>query len=95
MRRNRLYRNGFDAWSLWFEASSVIALRTLTIAAGGAKATAEMQRMVSEKIEAGMTLQAKALTGALGRTPETAVARTLSHYRGRVRRNRKRLTRDR
>jgi hypothetical protein len=32
---------GFDAWSLGLEASSVIALRALKIAAGGAPADAD------------------------------------------------------
>jgi hypothetical protein len=66
MPRNPWFRAGFDAWSLGVEASSVIALRTLKILAGGAAAKREAHRMVSEKIEAGLALQALALTGALG-----------------------------
>jgi hypothetical protein len=38
MPRNPWFRAGFDAWSLGVEASSVIALRTLKILAGGAAA---------------------------------------------------------
>ncbi len=92
MRKNRWFRAGFDAWSLGVEASSVIALRTLKIAAGGAAAETESRRMVSEKIEAGLALQALALTGGLGRTAHSAATKTLAHYRRKVRANRRRLT---
>jgi hypothetical protein len=61
MARNPWFRAGFYAWSLGLEASSVIALRTLKIALGGSAAEAEAHRMVSEKIDAGLTLQALAL----------------------------------
>ena len=55
-----------DACSLGFEASSVIGLRAISHAAIGGKAAAtKSQRMVSEKIEASLALQAKALSGAL------------------------------
>src|SRR5437868_3234428 len=47
MPRNHWFRNTFYAWSLGLEASSVIALRTLKIAAGGVAAEAETRRMVS------------------------------------------------
>jgi hypothetical protein len=90
--RNPWLRIGFDAWALAFEASSVIGLRALRIAAGGASAEAETRRMFSEKIEAGMALQVKALSGALGPTAPGAAARTLQHYRRKVRANRRRLT---
>ena len=92
--RNPWARAGFYAWSLGFEASYVIALRTLKIASGGPAAEAEMRRMVSEKIEAGLTLQALMLTGGLGRSAHTAAAKTLAHYRRKVRANKRRLTRD-
>ena len=65
MPRNPWFRAGFYAWSLGLEASSVIALRTLKIAIGGPAAEAETRRMVSEKIDARVTLQALALTGGL------------------------------
>jgi hypothetical protein len=89
--RNPWLRAGFAAWSLGIEASTVIALRTMKIAAGGAAAEREIQRMVSEKVQAGLDLQAKALTGGLGFTPESAANKTLSHYRRKVRANRRRL----
>jgi hypothetical protein len=91
MPMNPWFRVGMAAWSLGVEASSVIALRTLKIAAGGAAGDAEARRMVGEKIEAGLALQTLALTGGLGVTPQGAAARTLNHYRRKVRANRRRL----
>ena len=70
----------------------MIGLRTLKMAAGGPDADAERQRMVSEKIAAGLAWQALALTGGLGLTPQGAAAKTLTHYRRRVRANRRRLS---
>jgi hypothetical protein len=93
MARNTWFRAGFYAWSLGLEASSVIALRTLKIAIGGRAAEAEAHRMVSEKIDAGLTLQALALTGGLGLTANSAATKTLAHYRRKVRANRRRLER--
>ena len=91
MTINPWFHTGLDAWSLGVEAASVIALRTLKIATGGAAAEAETRQMVSEKIEAGLTLQALALTGGLGLTTHSATTRTLAHYRRKVRANRRRL----
>ena len=51
--------------------------------------------MVSEKIEAGLTLHRKALNGGLGKTALDVVAKTLGHLRPKVRANRKRLARRR
>jgi hypothetical protein len=83
---------GWDAWRLGMEASTVIGLRALKIAQGGAAGQAEAERMVSEKVQAGMDLQALALSGGLGMTPASASARTLAHYRRRVNANRRRLS---
>jgi hypothetical protein len=82
---------GFDAWRLGLEASTVIGMRTLKIAQGGAAGEAEAERMVSEKIKAGMALQSLAFTGGLGLTPASASARTLALYRRKVSANRRRL----
>ncbi len=73
------------------ESSAVIGLRTMALAAGGPGAQVEAERMVREKIEAGLALQAKAMTGGLGLTPRGAAAKTVAHYRRRVRANRRRL----
>ena len=93
MARNSWLRIWADAWSLGIEASSVIGLRAIKIAAGGAAAEKEAYRMVSEKIEASLTLQRKALNGGLGNTALDVVAKTLGHFRPKVRANRRRLTR--
>jgi hypothetical protein len=82
-----------SAWSLGIEASTVIGLRTLKLAAGGAAGEAEARRMVSEKIDAGLALQTLALTGGLGFNPHGAAAKALTHYRRKVRANRRRLSR--
>jgi hypothetical protein len=91
---NRWLRIGFDAWTLGLEASTVIGLRTLKIAAGGAGAEAEARRMVSEKVDAAVGLQAKALSGELGFSGVDAATRTLAHYRRKVRANRRRLSKS-
>lgn len=91
-RRNPWLRLGVDAWLQGFEAWSVIGLRTLKMAAGGPAAEAEGKRMVAEKIDAGLAWQALAMTGGLGLTPQAAAAKTLTHYRRKVRANRRRLS---
>lgn len=82
---------GWDAWRLGLEASTVVSLRALRIAQGGATGQAETLRMMSEKVEAALSLQAMAMTGGLGETPATASRRALAHYRRKVRANRRRL----
>jgi hypothetical protein len=90
--KNPWVRFVFDAWSLGLEAWSVIGLRTLKIAAGGAAGQAETRLMFMEKIEAGWTLQGKAMTGGLGLTAYDATTRTLAHYGRKVRSNQRRLS---
>lgn len=92
MAKNPWFGVGWDAWSLGVEAAQVIALRSMTIAWGGQAADTEAHRMVSEKVEAGLALQAMALTGQLGLTADSASRKTLAHYRRKVRANRRRLT---
>ena len=89
--KNPWLRIGLDSWWLGFEASTVIGLRALKIAAGGAAAGTEARQMVREKIEAGIGLQTMALTGKLGFSAPRAAAKAISHYRGKVRANRRRL----
>jgi hypothetical protein len=91
MQRNPWFRFGVNALSLAIEASSVITLRTLKIASGGVAAETEARRMISEKIEAGFALQAMALTGGLGLTADGAASKMVTHYRRKVRANRRRL----
>ena len=83
-----------DAWGLALEASTVMGLRAMKIAAGGQAAHDEAHRMVQEKIEAGMELHTRAMSGDLGPNPADAASKTLAHYRRKVRANRRRLTRE-
>jgi len=91
-RRNPWMRLSMDAWALGLEASAVIGLRTLKLAAGGPAADAEARRMVSEKVQAGVELQQCALTGGLGFSAAGMTAKTMAHYRRKVRANRRRLS---
>ncbi|HEY5288551.1 MAG TPA: hypothetical protein VIJ59_00830 [Caulobacteraceae bacterium] len=94
MRRARIpwLGMGMNAWSLGLEASAVIGLRMMKLAAGGPAGAAEAQRMVSEKFRAAASLQSLALRGGLGLTASGAASKTLTHYRRKVRANRRRLT---
>ena len=91
--RNPWIRLSTDAWRLSLEASAVIAQRTIKLAAGGPAEHTEAVRMVSEKLDSGMALQLRAMTGGLGATPQAAAAAVLTHYRRKVRANRRRLSR--
>jgi hypothetical protein len=94
MKKDSWLRAGMSAWTLGVEASTVIALRLMKLARGGPAAKAEARRMVNEKIKANLDLQAKAMTGRLGRTPEKAVEKAVAHYLPKVKANRRRLTGD-
>jgi hypothetical protein len=74
------------------EASSVIGLRTLKIAAGGTAAQSEIQLMVSEKLTAGFALPMMAMTGQLGTSGPAVASRSITHLRRKVRANRRRLS---
>jgi hypothetical protein len=90
-RSNPWFDVSLDAWRLAIEASAVIGLRTLKIAAGGPAGQAEARLMVDEKIAAGFDLQAKAISGGLGGSPAAAASATLAHYQRKVTANRRRL----
>ena len=83
----------FDSWSLGLEASTVIGLRMMKLAAGGAAAQAEAQLMVGEKVSTSMTLPMLAMTGQLGASGPAIAAGSLAHLRKKVRANRRRLAR--
>jgi len=85
-------RFGTDVWLLGFEATNVIALRMMRLAAGGPLADAEAQRMVREKMLALWTLQSRAMIGAW--TAPKVARGSLRHYRKVVRANRRRLSRQ-
>jgi hypothetical protein len=82
---------GFEAWSLGIEASQVIGLRTMRMAAGGAAASDEAERMVSEKLASLFELQAAMMTGRLGADPVAGTRKMVRHYRRKVKANRRRL----
>jgi len=82
---------GLDMWMLGAEASSVIALRTLKLTAGGAAADLEAQRMGGEKMAAALTLSGQAMTGQLGTSMPGIAAKTVASYRRKVRANHRRL----
>jgi geranylgeranyl pyrophosphate synthase len=83
-----------DAAWLLFEAQWVVAARMTRMAAGGALAQTEVQRMVSEKTAALVEAQILA-AGALarGRKAPAVAKQALRVYSRRVRRNRRRLSR--
>ena len=68
------------------ESQQVIWLRTMKLAAGGAKAESEAYRMVSEKLLAGGFETGRLMFGA----PSDSVVK---RYRSKVRANRRRLSR--
>ena len=76
------------------EAQSVIALRMLRMAAGGARAEAEAGRMVTEKVVAAGEAQVAAAAATLrGHKKHVVAGKVLNTYRKRVRANRRRLSR--
>ncbi|MBK8160429.1 MAG: hypothetical protein IPK59_17205 [Rhodospirillaceae bacterium] len=94
MRKNPWFRASFDLFSLGMEAATVMSLRTAKIALGGAAADTESQRMVQEKIDSALDLQTMFMTGQMGASGPAAVAKTLAHYRRKVRANRRRLSKS-
>jgi hypothetical protein len=80
----------FDASRLWADASMVIALRAWKMMAGGPAAARELERSLSEKVEAGAEL-AGALAGGRIRSPQAAARKAVSVYGRKVRANRTRL----
>ncbi|UVO52587.1 hypothetical protein [Sphingomonas sp. SUN039] len=83
---------GYESWMLGFESASVIGLRSMKMMAGGSAADAEARLMVSEKVGSAMDLGLRAMTGGLGTSPAAATSQAVSHYRRKVRANRRRLT---
>jgi hypothetical protein len=76
------------------EAQSVIALRMLRLAAGGARMKAEVRRLATEKALAAAEAQAAAAVASMkGRKKHAIVAKALGVYKKRVRANRRRLSR--
>lgn len=84
-------RASIDAWTLGYEASTVVGLRMARLALGGPAADREAHLMMTEKIGAAVELQTALFTGALGATALSGTQATLKHYRRKVRANRRRL----
>ncbi len=84
---------GLKFWTLGIEASSVIWLRSMRIAAGGALGRREGRIMIEEKVQANIALTVDLMTHAIGATPQSIASRSMDHYTSRVRANRKRLSR--
>jgi hypothetical protein len=96
--------NPLESWNAWFtlsaqavrmcwDAQAVILLRSLRIAKGGARADAETQRMITEKVAALAEAQL-AVTAAMlkGSNKRRVGKKALAVYARRVRRNRRRLS---
>jgi hypothetical protein len=82
------------AFQIGLEAQSVVALRFLRLAAGGARARGEAGRMVTEKVLAAGEAQAVAAVAAMqGRKRHAVTGKALNVYKKRVRANRSRLSR--
>ena len=93
---SRLYQGwltvSLDAWSLGAESAAVAALRMSKMAAGGSAGAREAALMVSEKVQAGLELQAL-LLAAGPQTPLGGTNKVLRHYQKKVAANRRRLSR--
>jgi len=90
-KRPSWLRLSFDVWRAGLEAQQVMALRLAKLARGGASATAETNRMVSEKMAAAVEAQQAAATASLTGKAAQIPARTVALYRRKMRANRKRL----
>ena len=75
----------FKTIELGIEAQSVIALRMMRLAAGGARGRAEATRMVAEKVGALAEAQTAAAAAILtGRREKVVAGKVLNAYKKRV-----------
>ena len=87
-----LWQPWLDAMRFGFEVQSVIALRLLKFATGGAGSGAESTRMVTEKVEALADAQtAGAVALAQGKSMRAATKRAMTPIKRSVRANHRRL----
>ena len=85
---------GLKTIQMGVEVQSVIALRMLRLAAGGARMEAEVTRMITENPAAAAEAQAVAAVAAMKGHPQHVVAgKTLKVFKKRVRANKRRLSR--
>jgi hypothetical protein len=88
-----LWKPWLDAMRFGFEVQSVIGLRLIKIAAGGAESNAEVTRMVTEKVKALADAQtAGAVALAQGKSVKTATKRAMTPIKRSVRANHRRLS---
>jgi hypothetical protein len=79
------------AWLTW-EAQTLVALRLMRLAQGGALAQTEAQRMVTEKVAAMTEAQGIVAAAIMGSGSHRVARKVLGVYRKRVRGNRRRFT---
>jgi hypothetical protein len=79
--------------SLWWEASRVIAMRAVILAAGGKAGEAENERLIPEKIAALIDAQIGVATDVMLGRAHRSPQNTMSLYRRRVRSNYRRVKR--
>ena len=75
------------------EAQSVIALRMLRLATGGARMEGEASRMVTDKVPAAEAQAVAAVSALSGRSPHVVASKALTVVKKRVRANKRRLSR--
>jgi hypothetical protein len=84
----------FKTMQLGLDAQSVIALRMMRLASGGAKTKAEMSRMMIEKASAVAEAQVAATAAVMaGRKDHVVAGKALNVVRKRVKANKRRLSR--
>jgi hypothetical protein len=84
----------FKTMAMGVEAQSVIAMRLLRLAAGGARGQTEARLMMAEKVTALAEAQSAAAASLLtGGKHHVAAGKALNAVRKRVRANRRRLSR--
>jgi hypothetical protein len=84
----------FKTMQLGFDAQSVIALRMIRLASGGAKTKAEMSRMVIEKATAFAEAQVAATSAVMaGRKDHVVAGKAPDVFRKRVKVDKRRLSR--
>lgn len=89
---NPWLRLSLNAFQLGAEANSVVALRMMKMANGGAGAATEARLMVSEKIQAAIEVQSQLAIGVMtGAAAHIGPAKAVALYRRKVRANRRRL----
>jgi hypothetical protein len=91
---NPWFALSLNALQMGIEAQTVIALRMLRLASGGALMKAEASRMATEKVAAAVEAQTVAAVATIsGRPPHVVANKALKVLKKRVRANKRRLMR--